>query len=131
MSLTLEEANRIVGGAVAKARALNIKVSAAVCDAGGRLIALQRMDNAIWASAYGCQGKAVASAAFGRPSGDMAARADQPTPRGIAAASGGEMIMGQGAVPILRNGVLVGACGVGGGTSQEDEDCARAGAAQL
>jgi glc operon protein GlcG len=131
MSLTLEEANRIVGGAVAKARALNIKVSAAVCDAGGRLIALQRMDNAIWASAYGCQGKAVASAAFGRPSGDLAARADQPTPRGIAAASGGEMIMGQGAVPIIRNGVVEGACGVGGGTSQEDEDCAKAGVALL
>jgi glc operon protein GlcG len=131
MSLTLEEANRIVGGAVAKARALNIKVSAAVVDAGGRLIALQRMDNAIWASAYGCQGKAVASAAFGRPSGDMAARADQPTPRGIAAASGGEMIMGQGAVPIIRNGVVEGACGVGGGTSQEDEDCAKAGVALL
>jgi glc operon protein GlcG len=131
MSLTLEEANRIVGGAVAKARALNIKVSAAVVDAGGRLIALQRMDNAIWASAYGCQGKAVASAAFGRPSGDMAARADQPTPRGIAAASGGEMIMGQGAVPIIRNGVVEGACGVGGGTSQQDEDCARAGVERL
>ena len=131
MSLTLEEANRIVGGAVAKARQLNIKVSAAVVDAGGRLIALQRMDNAIWASAYGCQGKAVASAAFGRPSGDMAARADQPTPRGIAAASGGEMIMGQGAVPIIRNGVVEGACGVGGGTSQEDEDCAKAGVAML
>ena len=131
MSLTLEEANRIVGGAVAKARALNIKVSAAVCDTGGRLIALQRMDNAIWASAYGCQGKAVASAAFGRPSGEMAARADQPTPRGIAAASGGEMIMGQGAVPIIRNGVVEGACGVSGGTAQEDEDCSRAGLAQL
>jgi glc operon protein GlcG len=131
MSLTLDEANRIVSGAVAKARALNIKVSAAVCDAGGRLVALQRMDNAIWASAYGCQGKAVASAGFGRPSGEMAARADQPTPRGIAAASGGEMIMGQGAVPIIRNGVVEGACGVGGGTSQEDEDCARAGVALL
>ncbi len=131
MSLTLAEANRIVEGALAKAAELNIKISAAVCDAGGRLIALQRMDNAIWASAYGSQGKAVASAAFGRPSGDMAARADQPTPRGIAAASGGEMIMGQGAVPIVRNGVVVGACGVGGGTSQEDEDCARAGAAKL
>ena len=131
MSLTLEEANRIVGGAVAKARALNIKISAAVVDAGGRLIALQRMDNAIWASAYGCQGKAVASAAFGRSSGEMAARADQPTPRGIAAASGGEMIMGQGAVPIVRNGVVEGACGVGGGTSQEDEDCASAGVALL
>src|SRR6266702_5853087 len=131
MSLTLEEANRILAGALAKARELNIKVSAAVCDSGGRLVALQRMDNAIWASAYGSQGKAVASAAFGRPSGEMAERADQPTPRGIAAASGGQMIMGQGAVPIIRNGVIEGACGVGGGTSQQDEDCARAGIAKL
>ena len=90
MSLTLEEANRIIRGALAKAQELNIKISAAVCDGGGRLIALQRMDNAIWASAYGSQGKAVASAAFGRPSGEMAERADQPTPRGIAAASGGQ-----------------------------------------
>lgn len=131
MSLTLEEANRIVSGAIAKAREINIRVSAAVVDAGGRLVALQRMDNAIWASAYGSQGKAVASAAFGRASGELAPRADQPTPRGIAAAEGGHMIMGQGAVPIVRNGVVVGACGVGGGTSQEDEDCARAGVAQL
>jgi glc operon protein GlcG len=131
MSVTLEEANRILAGALAKARELKIKVSAAVCDSGGRLVALQRMDNAIWASAYGCQGKAVASAGFGRASGEMAARADQPTPRGIAAASGGEMIMGQGAVPIIRNGVVIGACGVGGGTSQEDEDCAKAGVALL
>ena len=131
MSLTLEEANRILAGALTKARELNIRVSAAVCDAGGRLIALQRMDNAIWASAYGSQGKAVAAAAFGRPSGELAPRADQPTPRGIAAASGGEMIMGQGAVPIIRNGVVIGACGVGGGTSQEDEDCARAGVGTL
>jgi uncharacterized protein GlcG (DUF336 family) len=61
----------------------------------------------------------------------MSARADQPTPRGIALAEGGHMIMGQGAVPLFRNGVLVGACGVGGGTSQEDEDCAAAGAATL
>src|SRR5262247_1805172 len=127
MALSLQEANRIVAGAIAKAQELNIRISAAVCDAGGRLIALQRMDNAIWASAYGCQGKAVASAAFGRPSGEMAERADQPTPRGIALAEGGHMIMGQGAVPIIRNGVVEGACGVGGGTSQQDEDCARAG----
>ena len=127
MGLNLEEANRIVEGAVAKARELKIRISVAVCDAGGRLIAFQRMDNAIFASVYGSQGKAVASAAFGRASGELTPRADQPTPRGIAAASGGEMIMGQGAVPILRNGVVEGACGVGGGTSQEDEDCARAG----
>ena len=102
MTLTLDEANRIMRGALAKATELNIKISAAVCDGGGRLIAMQRMDGAIWASAYGSHGKAVASAAFGRPSGEMAARADQPTPRGIAAAEGDHMIMGQGAVPIIK-----------------------------
>ncbi len=131
MGLTLEEANRILRGALAKAQELNIKISASVCDAGGRPVAFQRMDNAIWASAYASQGKAVASAAFGRPSGEMAERADQPTPRGVAAAEGGHMIMGQGAVPIIRNGVVEGACGVSGGTAQQDEDCARAGVAQL
>jgi len=131
MALTLDEANRIIRATLAKAQELNIKVSAAVCDSGGRLIAFQRIDNAIWASVYGAQGKAVASAAFGRPSGEMAERADQPTPRGIAVASGGDMIMGQGAAPIIRNGIVEGACGVGGGTSQQDEECARAGVAQL
>jgi glc operon protein GlcG len=131
MALSLNQANRVARAAVKKAAELNIKVSVAVCDAGGRLVAFQRMDGAIWGSAYGSQGKAVASAAFGRASGEMQARADAPTPRGIAAASGGEMIMGQGAVPIIRNGVIEGACGVGGGTSQEDEDCAAAGVAAL
>jgi glc operon protein GlcG len=131
MSVTLEESNRILAGALDKARQLNIRISAAVVDAGGRLVAFQRMDNAIFAGVYGSQGKAIASAAFGRASGEMQARADAPTPRGIALAEGGHMIMGQGALPILRNGVVIGACGVGGGTAQEDEDCARAGIERL
>ena len=131
MALTLEEANRIIAGTIAKAEELNIKVNVAVCDAGGRLVAFNRMDGAIWAGVYGSQGKAVAAAGFGRTSGELQERADQPTPRGIAAAEGGHMIMGQGAVPIIRNGVVDGACGVGGGTSQQDEDCARAGVETL
>jgi glc operon protein GlcG len=131
MALSLEDANRVVAGAIAKAKELNIRVSVAVCDAGGRVISLNRMDGAIWASAYGCQGKAVASAAFARPSGELQARADTPTIRGIISAEGGHAIPGQGAVPIIINGECVGACGVGGGTSQEDEDCARAGVALL
>jgi uncharacterized protein GlcG (DUF336 family) len=49
MALTLAEANRIVAAAVSKAQEMNIRVSAAVCDAGGRLIAFNRMDGAIWA----------------------------------------------------------------------------------
>ena len=131
MALTLEEANRIAQGALAKAAALNIKINVAVCDAGGRLIVFQRMDQAIWAGVYGSQGKAVASAAFGRPSGELTERADHPTMRGIVSAEGGHAILGQGAVPIIRNGVVEGACGVGGGTGQQDEDCARAGVEQL
>jgi glc operon protein GlcG len=130
-SITLAQANRVLRATLKKAEELNIKVSAAVCDDGGRLVAFQRMDGAFYAGVYGSQGKAFASAAFARPSGVMAERADQPTPRGINAASGGAMIMGQGAVPLFRNGNLVGAVGVGGGSSQQDEDCAAAGAAAL
>ena len=131
MTLTLEEANRIAEGAMAKAVELDIRISVAVCDAGGRLVAFQRMNDATWAGAFGSQGKAMASAAFGRPSGDLTERANHPTLRGIVAAEGDHMMLGQGAVPILRDGVVAGACGVGGGTAQEDEDCARAGVASL
>jgi glc operon protein GlcG len=131
MALTLEEANRIVQGALSKAQELGIKISAAVCDNGGRLIAFNRMDDAIWASVYGSQGKAVASAGFGRASGLLTERAEHPTFRGIAAAEGGHMIYGQGAVPIIRNGVVEGACGVGGGTGEQDEECAQAGVEKL
>src|SRR5256712_10952256 len=131
MALTLAEANRIVQAALTKAQEMNIKISVAVCDAGGRLVAFNRMDGAIWGSLYGWQGKAVASAGFARPSGELAERAGSPIIQGIAAAEGGHMIPSQGAVPIIRNGVLEGACGVGGGTAQQDEDCARAGVANL
>ena len=131
MAITLVEANRIVAGAIAKAVELDIRINVAVCDAGGRLIAFNRMDGAIWAGVYGSQGKAVASAAFGRSSGEMQERADTPIVKGILAAEGGHGIPSQGALPIIRDGVVEGACGVGGGTSQQDEDCAAAGIAKL
>ena len=106
MTLTLADANRVIAGAIAKATAIGAKMNIAVCDAGGRLLAFQRMDGAMWAGSYGSQGKAVASAAFGRPSGDLTPRADHPTLRGIAMAEGNHMFLGQGAVPIFRSGVL-------------------------
>lgn len=127
MPLTLAKANRIIDGAIAKAEALDIKINVAVCDVGGRLVAFQRMDGAMWAGVYGSQGKAAASAASGVPSGQLTERADHPTWRHIVAASGGHMALGQGAVPIRRDGELLGGCGVGGGTAQQDEDCAQAG----
>jgi glc operon protein GlcG len=131
MALTLAEATQVMQAAIARARELQIRISVAVCDAGGRLVAFNRMDGAIWGSVYGCQGKAIASAAFARPSGELQERAGTPIIQGIAAAEGGHMIPSQGAVPIIRNGVLEGACGVGGGTAQQDEDCAGAGVAKL
>ena len=131
MALTLAEANQIIQAAITRARELNIKISVAVCDAGGRLVAFNRMDGALWAGAYGSQGKAIASVAFARPSGELQERAGTPIVQGIIAAEGGHMIPSQGAVPIIRNGVVEGACGVGGGTAQQDEDCARAGVAKL
>ncbi len=131
MAITLDEANRMVAGAIAKAEELNIKVNVAVCDAGGRLVAFNRMDGAIWGGVYGSQGKAVASAAFGRSSGELQERASTPIISGILTAEGGHGIPSQGGAPVIRNGVVDGAVGVGGGTSQEDEDCAKAGIAKI
>ena len=131
MSLTLAEANRVIQGTIAKAQEMGVKINVAVCDSGGRLVAFARMDGAIWAGVFGSQGKAIASAAFGRASGLLAERADTPIIRTIFAIEGGHGIPAQGAVPIIRDGVVEGACGVGGGTSQEDEECAIAGVASL
>tara|TARA_R110002167_G_scaffold46145_2_gene137996 strand:+ start:235 stop:630 length:396 start_codon:yes stop_codon:yes gene_type:complete len=131
MALSLEEANRIAAGALAKAGELGIRINVAVCDSGGRLLVFQRMDGAMWAGAYGSQGKAIASAAFGRPSGDLTEREAHPTFRAIVAHEGGHMILGQGGVPVIRDGIVEGAVGVGGGTGQEDEVCAQAGAARI
>ena len=126
MGISLAEANKMCEVAMAKADELGIKISVAVCDSGGRLIAFNRMDGAFWASVYGSQGKATASTAFGRASVQLMERADHPTIRGIIAADDGRMIPGQGAIPVIRNGMVEGACGVGGGTGEEDEVCAQA-----
>jgi uncharacterized protein GlcG (DUF336 family) len=69
------------------------------------------MDGASWASAYGCQGKAVTSAATGRASGGIPA--DSPIMQKIAEHEGGHMIYSQGAVAIVRSGVVEGSGGGG------------------
>jgi glc operon protein GlcG len=128
MALTLEEANLVIQGALAKASELNVRVSVAICDAGGRLIAFQRMDNSILASQFASQGKAITSATVGRPSSEVP---DNSTVASIVAAVGGIFVAGKGGIPILRNGIVEGACGVAGATWDQDEACARAGAEQF
>ena len=56
MTLTLAETRRIIEGAIAKAREPEVEISVTVCDANGRLIALNRMDRAFAESNRGSIG---------------------------------------------------------------------------
>ena len=129
MALTLSDANRMVQAAIAEAGRINIKLSVSVCDAGGHLVAFNRMEGAIFISAVAAQGKAVGAVGFGRDS--SAITADSPVIQAIMASQGGRIIPAQGALPIVRDGEIVGAIGGSGGTAQQDEDCARVGLAAL
>ena len=129
MALTLNEANRMVQAAISKAKELNVNMSIAVCDAGGHLLAFNRMEGCIWISAAVAQGKGTAAAGFGRPSGAL--QADSPVIQSIMAAQGGLMLAAQGGVPIFREGRLIGSIAGSGATGQQDEECAQAGLAAL
>jgi glc operon protein GlcG len=119
----------MVPAAIAKANELQVKLSIAVCDTGGNLIAFSRMDGASAVSATVAQGKAAASAGFGRASGAL--QADSPVIQAVIAAMGGRMLPARGAVPVYKAGELVGAIGASGATAEQDEQCAQAGAAVL
>ena len=133
MSISTEEANRVMNGALAKARETNIRVSVAVVDQGGNLIAFTRMDGAAPSTAMVSQGKAKTSCTFGRTSGEVQQRTESAPTRTVIAEAGGIFVPWQGAVPIWRDGtgILEGACGVSGAASEQDEECARAGVASV
>jgi glc operon protein GlcG len=129
MALTLSDANRMVQAAIAEAERININLSVSVCDAGGHLLAFNRMEGAIFISAVAAQGKAVGAVGFGRES--SAISGDSPVVQAIMASQGGRIIPAQGALPIIQSGQVVGAIGGSGGTAQQDEDCARVGLTAL
>ncbi len=126
-SLTLAEAQQIIDGATKKLEEVGVPMCVAVVDPRGDLIAMIRQDGTPWRSTLICQGKAVASAAWLRSSGELTDNAQSPVSRGLMAMLDGRMIPGQGALPVFRNGEIVGAVGASGGASQQDEDVARAG----
>ncbi|MFQ6028854.1 MAG: heme-binding protein, partial [Dehalococcoidia bacterium] len=125
--MTLADAEKALAAAKAKAMEMGVKLSISVVDARGDLKCMVRMDGAPWRTPYVSRGKARASACWGLPSDDLTDRAMQPVFRAVMEVERGEFIPGQGALPIVRNGELIGAIGGSGGTSQEDEDAARAG----
>ncbi|MBS1089707.1 GlcG/HbpS family heme-binding protein [Gluconobacter wancherniae] len=126
MTITLSQAQHALTACIDKAVALDIQVCVCVVDAGGRLVAFARMDGSNWASIYGCQGKALTAAATRCNSG--AIPPESVVMSRISELEGKNMIYARGAVPLFRDGQLVGAIGAGGASADLDEACAIAGA---
>ncbi len=124
--LTLTEAQAIIAAAQRDAAGKNLRLSIAVGDGRGDLIAATRMQGARATTMDTAIGKAMGAAIFGRLSADLAERSDSPLYRNMNEATGGRLRFFQGAVPILRNGYTVGAVGASGASSQDDEDNVKA-----
>jgi uncharacterized protein GlcG (DUF336 family) len=132
MSVTLEDARRIIAAAEKRADEIGQPMNIAVVDAGGNLVAHVRQDGAWIGSVNISINKAWTSRAF-----DIETKAlgenSQPTQQfyGIHATNGGKVAIFAGGVPLSRDGVVVGAVGVSGGSGDQDQTVAEAGAVAL
>ena len=129
MPLTFAEAQRTIGGAHTKAESLGIRVTVAVVDEGGFLIALGRMDGAPPISPQVAEAKAVGAAMLYRDGASLAELAkDRPgffsvVDRLVRV----PVVPGLGSILIKRDGDVLGAVGVSGGRPEQDLECAEAG----
>ena len=131
--ITLDQANNIVTAAFAKGKELGLKpLGVAVLDAGGHLIAFQRQDGASSLRLQIAMGKASGALGLGISSRKIAEMAaDRPSfvaslgpiaPHGVVPAPGGVIV-------VDGEGLPIGAVGITGDTSDNDEACALAGIA--
>jgi uncharacterized protein GlcG (DUF336 family) len=130
MSLTLHEAETIIDAGLAKAREMSlVPMCIAVVDAGGHVIALKREDNCTIIRPDLAIAKAWGAVAFGISTTDLEERAkSRPYFMGaVSDLTNGKVVPVGGGLPIRKNGVLVGAVGVTGAISSDDEICAQAG----
>jgi len=125
---SLADAQKALVEAGSSADGMGVKLSCAVVDSRGALVALARMDDAPHFTADVAVGKARASATFGAPTSALENLGSGGVGDVIA---GGPMLFRQGAVPIVQKGQLVGALGCSGASSQQDEDAANAGIASI
>mmetsp|Transcript_76079 Transcript_76079/g.140001 ORF Transcript_76079/g.140001 Transcript_76079/m.140001 type:complete len:147 (+) Transcript_76079:111-551(+) len=132
-AITLQGALKAVAAGVAEAEKSGWKVTVAVCDAGGHLLALHRMDGCMPVSSEVATGKARSAVLF--------ARETKLLESGVNGAGGGErsallsaghMLM-EGGVPVVdpAHGRIIGACGVSGVKPMEDAAVAKAAVAAL
>ena len=128
--LTHAGAKTIADTAVAKANQAGIAISVAVADAGGHLIALERMDGGRFHSLHSATTKAVCAASNKRPTSSHGAQGqplDVAHALGLALAAGPERWTAmEGGFPIIVEGECIGGIGVSGGDWATDERIARA-----
>jgi uncharacterized protein GlcG (DUF336 family) len=117
--LTLAEANQAIAAALARAQNMKMKIAGSVCDETGHLVAFQRMDGV------------YIDSISRKPSGEGVTVDDLKSVSHVVGI-GLPVIARQGGLPITRNAQTVGAIGVcGSATEQEDEQCAKAGVEAL
>lgn len=126
--LTLEDALRITSAAQRAAVENNWNVVIVVVDDGGHLISLQRMDGTQKGSVRVAEQKARTAIMFKRPTKAFEDMVLQGRPVMMTMP---DAICLEGGLPLIRDGVFVGAIGVSGVKSSEDGIVAAAGAAAL
>jgi glc operon protein GlcG len=128
-SLTLEGAERIIAASKAKARELNAPGGViAVVDAGGNLMALERIDGTFAAGATISIGKARTAVLFQKPTKVFEEIINKGR-TAMAALPDSFFTPLQGGVPVILNGEIIGGVGVSGASSAaQDEELAIAGA---
>ncbi|MDO1509995.1 MULTISPECIES: heme-binding protein [unclassified Neisseria] len=130
--ITLGQAQAVVQAALKKAEAIKVPVNIAVVDAGGNLKAFARMDNAFLGSIDIAERKARTARYFNMSTRELG-KASQPGQPlyGIEVTNGGLVLFAGGVLLTDKKGTIVGSIGVSGGTVDEDESVAKAGAKVL
>ena len=129
-SISLAKANHIIEAAFAKAREAGLKpLSVVVLDAGGHVIAFQKQDGSSMLRFEIASGKAFGALAAGMGSRKIEAMAKERPHfmEGLSGVSGGRIVPVPGGVLVRSAGQLVGAVGITGDTSDNDELAAVAG----
>src|ERR1700761_8023520 len=128
----LADARRIIAAAEKKATEIGQPMNIAVADAGGNLISHVRMDNAWIGSIDISIKKAWTSRAFDIATKDLAPHSQSGSQFfGIHASNDGKVMIFAGGIPLKKDGKVVGAIGVSGGSGDQDHAVAEAGAAAL
>ena len=133
IELTLAMAEKAVRAAQDKAKALGTPMTITVVDESGRLVLSARGDGTGFFTPDTSRGKAVAATAFRRATGEMGKLIEDGTAfwNVMPTALRGEVLPTNGGVPIVRGGKVIGGIGCGGGTGEQDHECAVAGAQAL